>query len=373
MREHLTLKSLRYVHAQYRRAWTPESAESESSKAYRVDQWLSSYAAVAHTGLSESEISVYQRHLKECEALLDIGCGVGREAIAFAQRGLQVLGIDVCEEVIAYAEDAIRNLNLRGNASFQVGSICDFDFGLHRFDAIYVSSDVYAGIPGVANRIAALARCRRSVRPRGTVVFPASISGPLSWPSRLLVEGPRNLLRPLLGSTIPEFGDRWYPQDCVPVALFRHHFYSEIEVLAEIEAAGLQLVDRISSYFIARASPLAQDRARKANWRCPALLAQPVGPEAVLVQTEAGTAYRLNDTARQMWELACQGLSAAQIAERLCEAYDVPPAELEKDARQFIEAISEKGLLKPENGSLEMDPLRATDPHRSSAGADRAP
>ncbi len=42
--------------------------------------------------------------LKESDALLDLGCGTGRHAIAFAHRYLRVIGIDISETMLQYAK-----------------------------------------------------------------------------------------------------------------------------------------------------------------------------------------------------------------------------------------------------------------------------
>ena len=53
--------------------------------------------------------------------LLDIGCGSGRHLVTLAQRGLQVHGIDVSPEMVAYVQEQIRTARL--SATVAVGDL----------------------------------------------------------------------------------------------------------------------------------------------------------------------------------------------------------------------------------------------------------
>src|SRR5262249_12869920 len=200
----------------------------------------------------ESELVLADRYLRPGQKLLDVGCGGGREAFGFAQRGLKVTAIDVCSELIDSAKAAAEKLGVEDRPTFCIGWLTALDFPPASFDVVYRSSDVYAGTPGSGNRVKALEQCARVVRPGGLVMFPVNLSSPDSVRVRLLVEGPRNLLRWIFPELVPERGDRWAASGTGrnrPV-LFRHLFFNEEEVVAETERAGLRLVERSFDFFV---------------------------------------------------------------------------------------------------------------------------
>ncbi len=61
--------------------------------------------------------------------LLDVGCGSGQDAAAYAENGAKVYGIDVSEKQIALAKD-------RECGSFSVGSMNELPYEANTFDII---------------------------------------------------------------------------------------------------------------------------------------------------------------------------------------------------------------------------------------------
>jgi len=61
--------------------------------------------------------------------ILDVGCSQGITEILLAREGKQVVGIDIEEEAIAYAKDAIKNESetVKRNVDYQACSIFDFE------------------------------------------------------------------------------------------------------------------------------------------------------------------------------------------------------------------------------------------------------
>lgn len=57
--------------------------------------------------------------------VLDVGCGDGRDTIAFAESGRRVMGLDRSPDGVAYARDRARELGLADVASLQVVDCCD--------------------------------------------------------------------------------------------------------------------------------------------------------------------------------------------------------------------------------------------------------
>lgn len=80
-----------------------------------------------------------------CELLpgnrvLDLGCGGGDQAKVFAQKGYDVVGIDIAPSLIEFAEKQFKENNLRG--SFAVADMCDIKYD-SEFDICVILSGTF--------------------------------------------------------------------------------------------------------------------------------------------------------------------------------------------------------------------------------------
>lgn len=64
---------------------------------------------------------IEKMNLNGSERILDLGCGFGRHSIALAQRGFDVVGVDITPEYIKDAKMSARNMNLK--IEFSCGDI----------------------------------------------------------------------------------------------------------------------------------------------------------------------------------------------------------------------------------------------------------
>src|SRR5689334_14503820 len=69
----------------------------------------------------EVEFLVDALGLEPGERVLDVGCGPGRHALAFAGRGIEVVGVDLSDDFIALARDAAAAHGVP--ARFEVGDV----------------------------------------------------------------------------------------------------------------------------------------------------------------------------------------------------------------------------------------------------------
>ena len=67
-------------------------------------------------------------------ALLDVGCGNGRNAIFFAKKGYVVSGIDISSEAIKLAKTLAKRDKV--DVSLEVGSVFDLPYGDVEYDAV---------------------------------------------------------------------------------------------------------------------------------------------------------------------------------------------------------------------------------------------
>lgn len=83
-----------------------------------------------------------------------------------------------------------------------------------------------------------------------------------------------------------------------------------------------------------------------ARWRRDARLPyQEIQGEAVVVVPARRESHRLDQVATFLWTALAKERTAGELAAALCEEYEVEPAEAERDVRQFLASLEEKGLV----------------------------
>lgn len=88
--------------------------------------------------LSEGYLQLMDRFAELLEGgnVLDAGCGPGRDARLLAQRGLDLTGVDVSEEMINLARES-------SDSEFHVMDVRDLEFETGSFDGIWCSSTIF--------------------------------------------------------------------------------------------------------------------------------------------------------------------------------------------------------------------------------------
>ncbi len=71
---------------------------------------------------------------KEIRKILDIGCGIGLHSIYLAEKGFDVVGIDISEEAIKQAKQLSKEKKVK--TIFKVGNMYKLPFGKEKFDAV---------------------------------------------------------------------------------------------------------------------------------------------------------------------------------------------------------------------------------------------
>jgi SAM-dependent methyltransferase len=112
------------------------------------------------------EADLVQRRLPgdRAASVLDAGCGTGRVAIELARRGVEVVGVDVDESMLATAR------RLAPDLTWVASSLADPAFDLGRtFDIVVMAGNVPLFTPP-GTHAALIAGCARHVAPGGLVV-----------------------------------------------------------------------------------------------------------------------------------------------------------------------------------------------------------
>ena len=98
--------------------------------------------------------------------LLDLGCGSGQLAIELAKRGYQVTGLDLSEDMIAYA----RSKDLLHTVNFTVGDF-QADIPNEMYDGIFLLGNTLAYTKHVSDLLPLFKKLHLHVKPGGMIIL----------------------------------------------------------------------------------------------------------------------------------------------------------------------------------------------------------
>lgn len=185
-------------------------------------------------GLFAWEQPVVERFFKPGGRVLVIGSGFGRDLVALARRGFTVTGIEPGPNASTSSRAA---LLARGLHARVIHGYVE-DVGLEEsFDAIVFSYFAYGYIPVSQRRVALLARLAGHLAPGGSIAitYNARIERhDAAWVLRAAARASGSDWR-------PERGDRIVRIDDDTVPLTYEHLFTDGEIAAEAEHAGLRV------------------------------------------------------------------------------------------------------------------------------------
>lgn len=125
------------------------------------------FSKVAQAMRVSSEDLVEELGINSTHTVLDLACGDGSTAIPSAQRGAQVLGIDIAENLVAAGRRRAENMGLQ-NITFEEGDACRLHhLKSHQFDfVVSMFGAMFAPCPNVV-----AATMVRVAKPGGTIVM----------------------------------------------------------------------------------------------------------------------------------------------------------------------------------------------------------
>ncbi len=76
-----------------------------------------------------------------------------------------------------------------------------------------------------------------------------------------------------------------------------------------------------------------------------------IGDEIVIITSDGMATHILNKTAARIWELCDGAHGAPEIADRLCQLFDVPSDQAKMDVNEVIGQLLNLGLIKGMTGA----------------------
>lgn len=134
--------------------------------AYDTEDAGRRYERLAREGeLFDTEKKVFDRYFRKPGRVLDIGCGAGRTTRALADRGFDVTGIDVSEEMVERGRALFDDLDIR------IGDATSLQFEPETFEYVLFSWGGIDVIHPERNRIRTLREIHRVLEPGGVFAY----------------------------------------------------------------------------------------------------------------------------------------------------------------------------------------------------------
>jgi len=142
------------------------------------------------------------------QTLLDLGCGTGKHATIFAQRGLSVTGVDLSAPMLALARGRAGQAGLESNTEFLSGDIRSYS-SARRFDAALMNFNVLGYMTSNDDALNAFAAARGNLRDGGLMIAdfwygPAIVADPPGQNTRTFGSEREAMIRTSSGRQLPD-------------------------------------------------------------------------------------------------------------------------------------------------------------------------
>jgi ubiquinone/menaquinone biosynthesis C-methylase UbiE len=139
-----------------------------------VSQWYENPEHIDEMkGCDQGKLKIWEQNMcgkfpKGCK-ILDIGCGVGREAFSLSKFGFQVVGIDISNEAVG-RERIEASIGSR-NVQFEVYNGETIPFENESFDVVIIWSQTFGLLYGDEYKSKLLQECKRVLKSKGLLNF----------------------------------------------------------------------------------------------------------------------------------------------------------------------------------------------------------
>lgn len=137
--------------------------KSEESYEYMPD--------ATEKGLKIWEKEVVIKYFADKSHILDIGCGMGREAFALYDMGFKITAVDISEPIINQAIQLADQS--RRSIDFTIINGLDLPYENDTFDCVIIWAQTFGLLYGEDNKIHILNECKRVLKKNGILSFSA--------------------------------------------------------------------------------------------------------------------------------------------------------------------------------------------------------
>lgn len=186
--------------------------------------------------LAPWETDILDRHNIRSGRMLVLGAGSGRETIAIARRGLEVIGVESNDMAVRAASSLAKRLGVR--AHFHQADFLHLPYGPASFDYVLLSSIMYSAIPGMSLRQTWLNNLLRLLLPTSLVI--------LSFETRHAPRSRLGMVRIRLNqilAKLPGANSAYQIGDNCSSEHFLHEFQNEEEIRRELVGTGLVIME----------------------------------------------------------------------------------------------------------------------------------
>lgn len=140
----------------------------------------SHWASWGDNWMIDLEIDAIGKHIKDGDAVLDIGCANGYATFRQAEshKLKSITGIDFAANMVAAAQTAKQKKGLGSEVTFIEGDVRSLQFPDNAFDVAYTTR-VLINLPTWEQQMQGIAECIRVVKPNGTIVLSEGFWEPL--------------------------------------------------------------------------------------------------------------------------------------------------------------------------------------------------
>ena len=136
-------------------------------RAFSADTFLTRPPRMGRTSQLEADFLIKTLGLSQGCTVLDVGCGYGRISNLLAQRGMNVIGVDLSEDMLRHAQAVATKSDIE--IQYVLGDMRSIDYE-DQFDAV-VSTDTSFGYFSDAQNLLALSKMAQAVRFGGRVTI----------------------------------------------------------------------------------------------------------------------------------------------------------------------------------------------------------
>jgi len=180
------------------------------------------------------EEAVAVKHMASEGTVIVLGAGLGREAIALAQKGHRVLGIDNNHDGLRIAATRATGLSV----AFVQGDFQRLPIGDRQADYVFLSGIMYSSIPGKHGRQECVRRFRSILQRDGKIALNFLRSHEWQTRTHRTIHRINRWLKKLPGSN-----QAYQLGDFCPHGHFMHAFLDEAEIRSELTEAGATILE----------------------------------------------------------------------------------------------------------------------------------